>query len=89
MLLPLGRSGDETARRAVGGIVATSARSFGRYVVASPPSLRSSGAAPASLPGQGVDNAFLSFPNYWKHLFEDAPLCGAVPLGDGPECSLS
>jgi hypothetical protein len=39
--------------------------------------------------GQGVDNAFVSFPNYWKHLFEDTPLCGAVPLGDGPECSLS
>ena len=31
--------------------------------------------------GQGVDNAFVSFPNYWKHLFEDTPLCGAVPLG--------
>ena len=39
--------------------------------------------------GQVVDNAFVSFPNYWKHLFEDTPLCGAVPLGDGPECSLS
>lgn len=31
--------------------------------------------------GQGVDNAFVSFPNYWKHLFEDTLLCGAVPLG--------
>ena len=28
-----------------------------------------------------MDNAFVSFPNYWKHLFEDTPLCGAVPLG--------
>ena len=28
--------------------------------------------------GQGVDNAFVSFPNYWKHLFEDTLLCGAV-----------
>jgi hypothetical protein len=34
--------------------------------------------------GQGVDNAFVSFPNYWKHLFEDTPLCGAVPLGGWP-----
>jgi hypothetical protein len=24
--------------------------------------------------GQGVDNAFVSFPNYWKHLFEETPL---------------
>jgi hypothetical protein len=30
--------------------------------------------------GQGVDNAFVSLPNYWKHLFEDTPLCGAVDL---------
>jgi hypothetical protein len=36
-----------------------------------------------------VDNAFVNFPNYWKHLFEDTPLCGAVPLGDGPEFSVS
>ena len=85
MLLPLGRSGDETARRAVGGIVATPARELQDTRHNSPPSLlRSCGAAPASLPGQGVDNAFLSFPNYWKHLFEDAPLCGAVPLGGSP-----
>ena len=34
--------------------------------------------------GQGVDNAFVSFPNYWKHLFEDTLLCGAVPLGGWP-----
>lgn len=27
------------------------------------------------------DNAFVSLSNYWKHLFEDTPLCGAVPLG--------
>ena len=45
-----------------------------------PPVLR----AAIRLPGQGVDNAFVSFPNYWKHLFEDTPLCGAIPLGDGP-----
>ena len=25
-------------------------------------------------PGQGEDNAFGSFPNHWKHLFEDSPL---------------
>jgi hypothetical protein len=36
------------------------------------------------LPGQGVHNAFVSLPNYWKHLFEDTPLCGAVPLGGWP-----
>ena len=27
--------------------------------------------------GQGVDNAFVSFPNYWKHLFEDT---AAIPF---------
>jgi integrase len=25
-------------------------------------------------PGQGEDNAFGSFPNHWKHIFEDSPL---------------
>ena len=30
-----------------------------------------------SFGGQGVDNAFVSFPNYWKHLFEDT---AAIPV---------
>src|SRR5437879_3962125 len=30
-------------------------------------------------PGQGDDNAFGSFPNHWKHLFEDSPLSDITP----------
>jgi integrase len=30
-------------------------------------------------PGQGEDNAFGSFPNQWKHLFEDSPLPDVTP----------
>jgi hypothetical protein len=29
--------------------------------------------------GQGEDNAFGSFPNHWKQLFEDAPLSDVTP----------
>jgi hypothetical protein len=49
------------------------------------PALRVAIRFPRARSGQRVRQ----FPNYWKHLFEDTPLCGAVPLGDGPECSLS
>jgi integrase len=30
-------------------------------------------------PGQGEDNAFGSFLNHWKHLFEDSPLSDVTP----------
>jgi integrase len=30
-------------------------------------------------PGQGGDNAFGSFPNHWKHIFEDSPLSDVTP----------
>ena len=30
-------------------------------------------------PGQGEDNAFGSFPNHWKHIFEDSPLSDITP----------
>jgi site-specific recombinase XerD len=30
-------------------------------------------------PGQGDDNAFGSFPNQWKHIFEDSPLSDVTP----------
>ena len=30
-------------------------------------------------PGQGKDNAFGSFPNHWKHLFEDSSLSDVTP----------
>jgi integrase len=30
-------------------------------------------------PGLGEDNAFGSFPNHWKHLFEDSPLSDITP----------
>ena len=30
-------------------------------------------------PGQGEDNAFGSFPNHWKHLFEDSTLSDITP----------
>ena len=30
-------------------------------------------------PGQSEDNAFGSFPNHWKHLFEDSPLSDITP----------
>jgi integrase len=30
-------------------------------------------------PGQGEDNAFGSFPNRWKHLFEESPLSDVTP----------
>ena len=30
-------------------------------------------------PGQGEDNPFGSFPNHWKHLFEDSPLSDITP----------
>lgn len=30
-------------------------------------------------PGQGEDNAFGSFPDHWKHLFEDSPLSDVTP----------
>jgi integrase len=30
-------------------------------------------------PGQGEDNAFGSFPNRWKHIFEDSPLSDVTP----------
>jgi hypothetical protein len=30
-------------------------------------------------PGQGDDNAFGSFPNHWKRLFEDSPLSDVTP----------
>jgi integrase len=30
-------------------------------------------------PGQGEDNAFGSFPNHWKHLFEESPLSDVTP----------
>jgi integrase len=30
-------------------------------------------------PGQGEDNAFGSFPNHWKHVFEDSPLKDVTP----------
>jgi integrase len=30
-------------------------------------------------PGQGEDNAFGSFPNHWKHVFEDSPLSDVTP----------
>ncbi|MDB5604405.1 MAG: hypothetical protein JWP25_1305 [Bradyrhizobium sp.] len=32
-----------------------------------------------SSPGQGEDNAFGSFPNHWKHTFEDSPLSDVTP----------
>jgi len=30
-------------------------------------------------PAQGEDNAFGSFPNHWKHIFEDSPLADVTP----------
>ena len=30
-------------------------------------------------PAQDEDNAFGSFPNHWKHLFEDSPLSDVTP----------
>lgn len=30
-------------------------------------------------PGQGEDNALGSFPNHWKHMFEDSPLSDITP----------
>jgi integrase len=30
-------------------------------------------------PGQGEENAFGSFPNHWKHLFENSPLSDVTP----------
>jgi integrase len=30
-------------------------------------------------PGQGEDNAFGSFPNHWKQIFEDSPLADVTP----------
>jgi integrase len=30
-------------------------------------------------PGQGRDNVFGSFPNHWKHIFEDSPLSDVTP----------
>jgi integrase len=30
-------------------------------------------------PGRGEDNAFASFPNHWKHVFEDSPLSDVTP----------
>jgi hypothetical protein len=30
-------------------------------------------------PGQGVDNAFGSFPNHWKTIFEESPLSDVTP----------
>ncbi len=30
-------------------------------------------------PGQGEDNAFGSFPNHWKHIFEDSSLSDVTP----------
>ena len=30
-------------------------------------------------PGHGEDNAFGSFPNHWKHIFEDSPLSDVTP----------
>lgn len=30
-------------------------------------------------PGQGEDNVFGSFPNHWKHIFENSPLSGVTP----------
>jgi hypothetical protein len=30
-------------------------------------------------PGQAEDNAFGSFPNHWKHIFEDSPLSDITP----------
>ena len=32
-------------------------------------------------PGQGGDNAFGSFPNHWKHIFEASPLSDVTPHG--------
>jgi hypothetical protein len=31
--------------------------------------------------GQGVDNAFVSSPNYWKHLFEDTAVQSIAHVG--------
>ncbi len=34
-------------------------------------------------PGQGEDNAFGSFPNHWKYIFESSPLSDVTPTSCG------
>ena len=63
---------------------------FGEWILRGRPGVRLSALRVAvRLPRARSGQRVRQFPNYWKHLFEDTPLCGAVPLGDGPECSLS
>ena len=52
----------------------------GRPGVVTLPALRAAIRLPGARSGQRVRQ----FPNYWKHLFEDTPLCGAVHLGGWP-----
>jgi hypothetical protein len=40
---------------------------------------RTDGLGTYVFPGQGEDNAFGSFPNHWKQLFEDSPLSDVTP----------
>ena len=40
---------------------------------------RTDDAGTYDFPGQGDDNAFGSFPNHWKDLFEDSPLSDVTP----------
>jgi integrase len=40
---------------------------------------RTDGLGTYVFPGQGGDNAFGSFPNHWKHIFEESPLSDVTP----------
>jgi integrase len=40
---------------------------------------RTDGLSTYVFPGQGEDNAFGSFSNHWKHIFEDSPLSDVTP----------
>ena len=58
---------------------------FGEWILRGRPGVRLSALRVAvRLPRARSGQRVRQFPNYWKHLFEDTPLCGAVPLGGWP-----
>ena len=54
---------------------------FGEWILRGRPGVRLSALRVAvRLPRARSGQRVRQFPNYWKHLFEDTPLCGAVDL---------
>jgi integrase len=70
---------DASCLRLVDSKEGASTRPIGLPVVEYLESRKAAGIGTYVFPGQGDDNAFGSFPNYWEKIFDDTPLADITP----------